>query len=117
MTTLSIPPWLSDLLCCLSTGGSHTGADEVQRACETVMSAERPLLLMSIEDIASRSDLLDRTIVLTLPTIPDNERRTKEQVWEGFRKAHPRILGHCSMLPRMRADVARCEAGRTAANG
>ena len=89
----SMPPWLSDLLCCLSTGGSHTARTKYSDACETVMSAERPLLLMSIEDIASRSDLLDRTIVLTLPTIPDNERRTKEQVWEGFRKAHPRILG------------------------
>jgi len=89
----SMPPWLSDLLCCLSTGGSHTARTKYSDAGETVMSAERPLLLMSIEDIASRSDLLDRTIVLTLPTIPDHERRTKEQVWEGFRKAHPRILG------------------------
>jgi hypothetical protein len=89
----AMPPWLSDLLCCLSTGGSHTARTKYSDAGETVMSAERPVLLMSIEDIASRSDLLDRTIVLTLPTIPESERRTKEQVWEGFRKAHPRILG------------------------
>jgi hypothetical protein len=89
----SMPPWLSDLLCCISTGGSHTSRTKYSDTGETVMRAERPLLLMSIEDIASRSDLLDRTIVLTLPTIPESERRTKEQVWEGFRKAHPRILG------------------------
>jgi len=89
----SMPPWLSDLLCCISTGGSHTSRTKYSDTGETVMRAERPLLLMSIEAIASRSDLLDRTIVLTLPTIPDHERRTKEQVWEGFRKAHPRILG------------------------
>ena len=89
----SMPPWLSDLLCCISTGGSHTSRTKYSDTGETVMRAERPLLLMSIEDIASRSDLLDRTIVLTLPTIPNPERRTKERVWEGFRKAHPRILG------------------------
>ena len=89
----AMPPWLSDLLCCLSTGGSHTARTKYSDAGETVMRAQRPVLLMSIEDIASRSDLLDRTIVLTLPMIPESERRTKEQVWEGFRKAHPRILG------------------------
>ena len=89
----AMPPWLSDLLCCLSTGSSHTARTKYSDAGETVMRAVRPFLLMSIEDIASRSDLLDRTIVLTLPTIPGPERRTKEQVWEGFRKAHPRILG------------------------
>lgn len=88
-----MPTWLSDLLCCISTGGSHTARTKYTDADETVMSAQRPLLLASIEDLASRSDLLDRMIVLTLPTLPDSERRTKDKVWAGFRNAHPRILG------------------------
>ncbi len=89
----SMPTLLSDLLCCLSTGSSHTARTLYSDTGETIMRAQRPLLLASIEDLASRSDLLDRMIVLTLPRIPNPERRTTEQVLEGFRKAHPRILG------------------------
>jgi ABC-type dipeptide/oligopeptide/nickel transport system ATPase subunit len=89
----SLPPWLSDLLCCLSTGASYTARTLYSDARETVMRAQRPVLLTSIEDIASRSDLLDRMIVLTLPTIPEARRRTEQAVLAAFNIAHPRILG------------------------
>lgn len=89
----TMPAWLSDLLCCLSTGASYTARTLYTDAGESVMRAQRPVLLTSIEDIASRSDLLDRTLVLTLPSISDGDRRTEQLVWEGFRAAHPRILG------------------------
>ncbi len=89
----SMPPWLSDLLCCISTGGSHTGRTLYSDAGETVMRAQRPVLFTSIEDIASRSDLLDRMLVLTLPTIPEAKRRTEQEVLPAFNIAHPRILG------------------------
>ena len=58
----TMPPWLSDLLCCLSTGASYTARTKYSDVSETVMRAKRPVLLTSIEDIASRSDLLDRII-------------------------------------------------------
>lgn len=89
----AMPPWLSDLLCCLSTGASYTARTKYSDASETVMRAKRPVLLTSIEDIASRSDLLDRMIVLTLPTIPEARRRTEQAVLAAFNIAHPRILG------------------------
>ena len=89
----TMPPWLSDLLCCLSTGASYTARTKYSDVSETVMRAKRPVLLTSIEDIASRSDLLDRMIVLTLPTIPEARRRTEQAVLAAFNIAHPRILG------------------------
>jgi hypothetical protein len=89
----TMPPWLSDGLCCLSTGASYTARTKYSDASETVMRAQRPVLLTSIEDIASRSDLLDRMIVLTLPTIPEARRRTEQAVLAAFNIAHPRILG------------------------
>ena len=89
----TMPPWLSDGLCCLSTGASYTARTRYSDAGETVMRAQRPVLLTSIEDIASRSDLLDRMIVLTLPTIPEARRRTEQEVLAAFDIAHPRILG------------------------
>ena len=109
----TMPPWLSDALCCLSTGASYTARTKYSDAGETVMRAQRPVLLTSIEDIASRSDLLDRMIVLTLPTIPESSRRTEQEVTAAFDIAHPRILGalldaaaHAlRTLPSVRSDA------------
>ena len=89
----TMPAWLSDTLCCLSTGASHTARTLYSDGEESVLRAQRPVILTSIEDIASRSDLLDRTIVLSLPTIPEAMRRTEQAVSDAFRAAHPRILG------------------------
>jgi hypothetical protein len=89
----TMPAWFSDTLCCLSTGASHTARTLYSDGEESVLRAKRPMILTSIEDIASRSDLLDRTIVLSLPTIPEAARRTEQAVSDAFRAAHPRILG------------------------
>ena len=61
----TMPAWFSDTLCCLSTGASHTARTLYSDGEESVLRAQRPVILTSIEDIASRSDLLDRTIVLS----------------------------------------------------
>lgn len=89
----SIPEWLSDLLCCLSTGASYPARKLYTDQEESVMQALRPVVFTSIEDIAKRSDLLDRTVVLHLPTIEEDKRRTEEEVWADFTAAHGRILG------------------------
>lgn len=89
----SIPDWLSDLLCCLSTGAAYTARTKYTDKGESVMKAQRPVLVTSIEDIAKRSDLLDRTVLLHLPTIDEDKRRAEEEVWTDFTAAHGRILG------------------------
>ncbi|MGV3723559.1 MAG: hypothetical protein ACO1SX_21900 [Actinomycetota bacterium] len=86
-------PWLSDALCRLSTGGGfgvrkHYSDDE-----EALFDAQRPALWTGITEIAHRSDLVDRTIFLTLPTIPDYKRRTERDFWEAFEAERPAILG------------------------
>jgi hypothetical protein len=40
-----------------------------------------------------RSDLLDRSITLTLPVILDEERQEEDYLWQRFREVQPRILG------------------------
>lgn len=89
----SVPDWLSDLLCCLSTGTTYTARQKYTDMGETVMEAMRPVILTSINDIARRSDLLDRTVILSLPTIEEEDRRAAEEVWADFEAAHGRILG------------------------
>src|ERR1051325_9304585 len=53
----------------------------------------RPVLVNGIEELATRSDLLDRALVISLPTISDNNRRTEAELWSRFGDERPRIFG------------------------
>ena len=67
---------LSDALCRASTGGGfptrtlHTNTDE------TIFDVQRPVILTGIEELTTRGDLLDRSVVISLPCIPSSERET-----------------------------------------
>jgi hypothetical protein len=88
-----IKPWLSDALCRLATGGGFAVRQNYTDDEEIIIEAKRPILLNGIEELATRSDLLERTIVLILPTIPEAKRRTEAQFWREFEAARPLILG------------------------
>src|SRR5688572_29412803 len=60
---------------------------------EFVIDAQRPIIRNGIEELAMRGDLLERCLVLTLPTIGGDKRRTEQQFWKAFEDARPRILG------------------------
>jgi len=117
----TLPPWTSDALCRLSTGGGFATRELYADEEETILDAQRPLILNGIADFATRSDLLDRLIGIDLPRIPDDERQTEEALWLAFEQARPAILGallsavstvirnlpntHLDAMPRM-ADFA-----------
>lgn len=88
-----IRPWLSDAFCRLATGGGFATRELYANSDEVLFTATRPIILNGIGDIATRSDLLDRTIFLTLPVIPSDKRRTEEELWEEFESMRPKILG------------------------
>jgi len=52
-----------------------------------------PVLLTSIQEIATRSDLLDRCLIVWLPAIPEDQRRPEAELFAEFDTARPRILG------------------------
>lgn len=89
----AIPLWLSDALCRLSTGGGFGTRELCTDADEIIFDAQRPVLINGIEELATRGDLLDRTIRLMLPTIDKNKRRDEAEFWSAFEQARPRILG------------------------
>jgi hypothetical protein len=89
----SLPDWLSDSLCRLSTGGGFATRELYSDADETLFDAMRPQILNGIEDFVTRSDLADRTIDLMLAEIPDDRRMTEERLWAEFEAARPTILG------------------------
>ncbi len=127
-----IPAWLSDAICRMSTGGGFATRELYANDSEIIFDALRPVLINGIEDLAFRSDLLDRTITITLPTMPEAKRRTEEAIWAAFNSARPRILGalltalsvalrnlptvNLPRLPRM-ADFARLSVAAEQALG
>src|SRR5688500_16291326 len=42
---------------------------------------------------STRRDLLDRCVWLTLPTIPEGDRRSEAELWRDFEATRPRLLG------------------------
>lgn len=88
-----VQTWLSDALCRLSTGGGFATRELYANNDEVIFDAMRPVMLNGIEELATRSDLLDRALVLNLPTIPEDRRRSEADVWGEFEEARPLILG------------------------
>jgi hypothetical protein len=117
-----LAPWLSDALCRLATGGGFATRELYTDTNETIFEAQRPIVLNGIADVGTRSDFLDRTLVLYLPPVDDGHRRDEESFWHDFEAARPSLLGalldavsaalsnqgsvQMGALPRM-ADFAR----------
>jgi hypothetical protein len=116
-----LQPWLSDALCRLSTGGGFSTRQLYTDGDEIIFDAMRPAILTGISTIATRGDLVDRAIVVTLPPVPDDRRRTEADLWAECEAVRPQLLGalldavaaalrrldevHLDHLPRM-ADFA-----------
>jgi hypothetical protein len=107
-----LPPWLSDTLCRLASGGGFAVRQLYTDQDEVLFDAARPVILNSIEDIITRPDLADRALFLTLPSISDAQRRPEKELWREFEFARPCLLGALldaashglRTLPRVRID-------------
>ena len=110
----TIPSWLSDALCRLSTSGGFATRRLYTDSEEVVISVARPVVLNSIDTIVTRGDLTDRAIFLDLPRIATTRRRTERTLWSQFEHERPRILGALldavttgiNSLPDVRLDQA-----------
>jgi hypothetical protein len=89
----TLPPWLSDTLCRLATGGGFATRTLYSDSDETLFDAMRPIVLTGIEDFVIRGDLADRAIFLRLEPIPEKHRRPEKELLAAFEGARPRILG------------------------
>jgi hypothetical protein len=89
----AIAEWLSDDLCCLSTGSGFATRELHTDDVETIFAAARPVIVNGITEVVSRPDLLDRAIVITLNPIPDSKRRTERDIESAFQAVHPGALG------------------------
>jgi hypothetical protein len=117
-----LPQWLSDTLCCIADGIGFAARTHHTMTEETLFQAARPIILNGITDIATRADLLDRSVCLHLPAISKEKRVDDAVLFSEFEQARPLILGsllngvcaalrnlphvHLKKLPRM-ADFAK----------
>jgi DNA-directed RNA polymerase subunit N (RpoN/RPB10) len=81
----------SDSLCRISTGGAYVKRKLHSDCNEIILKAKNPIILNGIGDLTTRSDLLDRSIVINLPTL--TEKADERRFWTDFEEAKPRILG------------------------
>jgi hypothetical protein len=126
----SLPPWLSDGLCRLSTGGGHSARELYTDLEEISLAVKRPVILNGIEDVATRPDLAERVLQIELETIDDDKRITEKHLWREFDKKKTVIFSGildglvCALsnqdevkldsLPRMADAALWATAGETA---
>jgi hypothetical protein len=100
----SISTKISDLLCTASTGGGFSTRKLYTDDEETIMSFHRCLVLNGINVVATKADLLDRSIILELDRIDESDRRPEREIFDVFEQDKPEILnGVFSVLSRAMA--------------
>lgn len=75
---------LSDALCRLATGGALAGRKLYTDSDEVLIELQRPVILNGIDDIATRPDLAERCLHVSLP--PIRERTTEADLRQAFRE-------------------------------
>jgi hypothetical protein len=88
-----IAPDMADAMCRLATGGSWAARKLFTDDDECMFSGQRPIVLTGINDIASRSDLADRSLFVRLAPLDDGRRWTESEFWAELEAAQPRIFG------------------------
>lgn len=83
--------WQSDAFCRMATGGGYATRTLYANDEETLLDMQRPVMLNGIGELASRADLMDRSIVVTTPRL--TRYRGKADIARDFAAAHPAILG------------------------
>ena len=89
----SLPPWISDAICRLSTGGGYATRQLYTDADEVLFDVTRPVILNGIDDVVTRPDLAQRSLFAKLEPIPEDKRKTEDEILTAFEAKRPVILG------------------------
>lgn len=89
----AIPEWLSDALCTIATRGTFATRTLYTDGEETLLQAQRSVIINGIPDLLARPDLAERALTVTLRRIPSTERRPEAELWQALEAARPLLLG------------------------
>lgn len=84
---------MSDAMCALTTGAGFSSRKFYSDSETTTFKNARPVVINGIGEFANRQDLLDRSIPLKLPTMPDGTRMAERAIDARFAAILPGILG------------------------
>jgi len=82
-----------DALCTLSTGGGFATRQHYTNGSEHVLSTKRPVMLNGIAVVATRPDLIERTVHVEMPEIAPDRRREDSDLSAQWQVERPRIFG------------------------
>lgn len=88
-----ISPSLSDALCRLITGDGFTKRQLFTDDEDVLYAYKRVAGICGINQVATRPDLLDRSIIVPLERIPDSQREEEKFLWHDFEELKPMLLG------------------------
>ena len=89
----SVPPWLSDTLCRLSTGGGYVARKLHTDNEPAYFTGARPIVVNGIPSLTDRADLADRALTVRLLRIDEKTRHTEDELWTDWLNAMPGIVG------------------------
>jgi hypothetical protein len=82
-----------DDLCCLSTGGGFARRRLYTTDEESVIDIKRPVIMNGIGDLITRQDLIDRCVIIDLPSINETNRKAEAELDADFMRDYPAIFG------------------------
>lgn len=128
----SIPDWLSDAMCRTVTGDGFSKRALYSDEDNTIFEIRAVVGISGINNVATRADLLDRSVIMELEAISPEKRREERAFWKEFGAARGEIFGglldvlagamvihpglHLGSIPRM-ADAAKWGAAAAQALG
>jgi hypothetical protein len=84
---------ISDAICRLATGGGYATRQLYTDADEVLFDVTRPVILNGIDDVVTRPDLAQRSLFEKLEPIPEDKRKTEDEILTAFEAKRPVILG------------------------
>lgn len=85
-------PEISDCLCRLSTGGGIDVRALFTDGEQFLVDIQKPVLVNGIDDIATRPDLAERALIINLPVIDGEKRRSESEFWAEFETDKSKIF-------------------------
>lgn len=101
----SISPAISDALCQLTTGGGFATRRLYSDLAQILIGGYRPVILTGLQNAIDRSDLADRSMVVSMEYVPAERRRSEPETWSRFEENRAQIFG--ALLDRIACGLRR----------